>query len=98
MRVNLLTPKDASTNSNQRSARKELGFAEAIGSKSFGTRLLSLDFFNDSIVSSKNLKNYFYFTQNFLDDFKTDVVAKRLEQLQKYCKWKTKKWAVNHKR
>lgn len=50
------------------------------------------------ILSSKKLKEYFYFTRSFLDDFDEKLIEERIEHLKKYSRWKVKKWAAHHKR
>jgi len=52
----------------------------------------------NKILLSSNLKNYFYLTQSFLDDFDELIVAQRIEHLEKYCKYKAKKWLHNRER
>ena len=50
------------------------------------------------ILQSKNLKDYFYNTHSFLDDFNEQVVTARSQHLQKYSKYKMQKWKADRDR
>ncbi|RZK01404.1 MAG: hypothetical protein EOO43_24680 [Flavobacterium sp.] len=52
----------------------------------------------DNVTSSASLKQYFYYTQNFIDDFDEKHVNRRQELLRKYCKYKVQKWIDNRAR
>jgi len=52
----------------------------------------------EDMLSSLNLKLYYYHTQTYLDDFDEEMLCARQAQLGKYFIWKTKKWIGQKKR
>ena len=105
----IITPTNAPRSDNTHRGTKEggsrqyLNFTAAVSEHSIADpiekdRFMDKDIFYTNMASSKHLKDYFYLTKNFLDDYADDAVSARNEQLAKYCKWKTKKWLVNYKR
>jgi len=69
--------------------------------------LSSIDFSQDKLRSTENfdcftneeykdsvmLKNFLYDTQSFLNEMNTESQQKRVDQFNKYAKWKMTKWS-----
>lgn len=95
-------PRSDNTNRTKDGSRQYLNFTAAVSEHSIAdpveNKFVDKDIFYTNVASSKHLKDYFYLTKNFLDDYADEAISARSEQLVKYCKWKTKKWLVNHKR
>ena len=47
---------------------------------------------------SKIFKNFLYLRKNLADDFKPEIVNKRVKELETFFQWKLKEWILYYKR